>query len=71
MWRCKCCRKEVTVLAVIQGLYEIFLDKDKKIIDYEDWRELYLQQAKIVEATCEHCGNSGELEEIAEWIEEE
>ena len=69
MWKCKCCGKEVTVLATVPVLCEIFLDKNKKVIDYEDWRELDLPKAKIEMIRCEHCWSVGSLEEIAEWEE--
>ena len=39
-WKCKKCGEEVTVLAVTPVLYEVFLDKNKKIFDYEDYREI-------------------------------
>ena len=69
-WKCKECGKEVTILAVTPVLYEVFLDKNKKIFDYEDYREIDLPKAKIKKILCEHCGNEGNLEDIAEWIEE-
>ncbi|MCF2624973.1 hypothetical protein I6E17_02125 [Fusobacterium perfoetens] len=70
MWKCKECGKEVTVLAVTPVLYEVFLDKNKKIFDYEDYRKIDLKNAKIKEILCEHCGNEGNLEDIAEWEED-
>ena len=71
MWKCKRCGNEITVLAVIPVLYDVFLDKSKKIIDYDDYREIDVPKAKISRIVCEHCGNVGDLEKIADWIEEE
>ena len=69
-WKCKECGKEVTILAVTPVLYEVFLDKNKKIFDYEDYREIDLPNAKIKKILCERCGKKGDLEDIAEWEED-
>lgn len=70
MWKCKECGNEVTVLATIPVLYEVFLDKNKKIFDFDDWKTKDLPNAKIEEVICKKCSKSGNIEEIAEWIEE-
>lgn len=69
-WICKCCGTEITILAKVQGLYDVFLDKNKKIIDYDDYRELDLPNAKITTIVCENCGDIGDLDGIAYWEED-
>ena len=66
-WRCKRCGNEITVLAEIPVLYDVFLNKNKKIFDYGDWREIDLPNAKITKIFCKHCGKTGDLEDIAKW----
>ena len=70
MWKCKRCGNEITVLAVIPVVYDVFLDKNKKITDYDDYREIDLPNAKITMIVCEHCGYIGDLEDIAYWGED-
>lgn len=71
MWKCKRCGDEITVKANIEGLYRVFLDENKKIIDYDDWEELNLSNGKIIVAICDECGDRcstvDELEKIAAW----
>lgn len=71
MWICKECGGEITIKAIVQGLYRVFLNKNKEIKDYDDWEELYLPNGKVIVAICDECGkwctNIDNLEEIAFW----
>lgn len=71
MWKCKECGNEITIKANVQGLYRVFLNKNKGIKDYDDWEELDLPNGKIVAAICDECGarcsTVEELENIAFW----
>lgn len=69
MWICKECGEEITVLAAIPTQYEVFLNKNKKVFDYGDCRIKDITKAKIKKAFCEHCGQEGNLKDIAKWIE--
>ena len=70
MWRCKECGGDISVLALATTLYKAYLDKNKKVVDYEDYIEIDFTNAKITKIFCEECKKSGNLEDIAEWVEE-
>lgn len=73
IWKCKKCDGEITVKANVQGLYRVFLNRNKEIKDYDDWEELDLPNGKVIVAICDECGNRcntvDKLEEIAVWEE--
>lgn len=70
MWRCKECGEYISVLAIAPTLYKAYLDKNKKVVDYEDYIEIDFTNAKITKIFCEKCKKRGNLENIAEWLEE-
>lgn len=71
IWKCKECGKEVTIWADVVGTHRVFLDKQKRAIDYEDWVSLDLPDYKIRKVECKNCGcHSTKLEDVAEWGDE-
>ena len=70
-WICKKCGGKITIKANVQGLYRVFLNRNKEIKDYDDWEELDLPNGKVIVAICDECGNwctnIDNLEEIAVW----
>lgn len=57
-------------LSLDEAEYKAYLDKNKKVVDYEDYIEIDFTNAKITKIFCEECKKSGNLEDIAEWVEE-
>lgn len=74
MWKCKKCSGEITIKAIVQGIYRVFLNRNKEIKDYDDWEELDLPNGKVIVAICDECGNwctsIENLEKIAVWEED-
>lgn len=71
MWKCRECGEEINIKAVIKGVYPVFLDKNKKIIDHDGFDILDVPNSDIQGIYCGECGkwcNSiNELEKIATW----
>lgn len=70
-WKCKKCGREIIVKAVLKGEYPVFLDKNKKITDNDDFDVLCYSTADIQRIYCGcgkwWCNTIDNLEEIAVW----
>lgn len=71
-WKCRKCGSEVEVRADIVGDYQVYLDKDGNIDDYEDWKTLYTNKGVITLVGCRTCGAfDRDILRVAKWVEEE